>query len=71
MTFSHDFTTTLATIAAKAQNRWAFLSPELAVDFAWYSVNSVGDAAIDDADLRRHFENWNEDNDHGIPAWML
>lgn len=72
MTFSHEFATTLATIAAKAQSRWAFLTPENAVDFAWYSVNSVGDASIDTDDLKRHFEMWLVDA-HGttLPAWMI
>lgn len=71
MAFSHDFATTLATIAAKAQIRWQFLSPERSVEFAWFSVDSVGDASIDDSDLVRHFEEWLEANGFDIPAWMI
>jgi hypothetical protein len=57
MNFSHDFATTLATIAAKAAASWP-ITAEQAVDLAWFSVNSVGDASIDDADLARHFDAW-------------
>jgi hypothetical protein len=58
MAFSHDFTTTLATIAAKAVHTADDLSPEDAVEFAWFSVDSVGDASIDDADFIRHYVEW-------------
>lgn len=71
MNYSSDFVTTIATITAKAQIRWQFLTPERAVDFAWFSVNSVGDASIDDADLVRHFEAWLDANGFAIPAWMI
>lgn len=72
MTTDYDFATTLATIAAKAQARWAFLGAESAVAFAWYSVNSNGDASIDDDDLQRHFEMWLVDvHQTTLPAWMI
>lgn len=57
MTYSNDFVTTHATIAAKGAHVYG-LNPEQAVDFAWFSVNSVGDASIDDNDLDRHFDEW-------------
>lgn len=57
MNYSSDFATTLATIAAKAMS-FRGVTPEAAVDFAWFSVNSVGDASIDDHDLARHLAEW-------------
>jgi len=57
MTFSHDFATTLATISAKAMQHRG-ITAEQAVDFAWFSVNSVGDAAIDDDDFAAHWTEW-------------
>lgn len=55
MTYSTEFANTLATIAAKAARKqgkqW---TAEQCVDFAWFSVNSVGDASIDDEDFNRH-----------------
>lgn len=73
MTYSTEFATTLATIAAKAQSRWAFLTVEIVVDFAWFSVNTPGDASIDDDDLQRHFEEYLAAEVHGVtlPAWMI
>lgn len=56
---SSEFANTLATIAAKAMTDRR-MSPEQAVDFAWFSVNSVGDASIDDDDLTRHLAEWRE-----------
>lgn len=72
MTYSNDFVTTVATIATSARNRWEFLTVEHAVEFAWFSVNSTGDASIDAADLQRHFESYLADV-HGVtlPAWMI
>ena len=59
MTYSSDFVKTVAIIAAKAQDRWrTHITPEQAVDFAWFSVNEVGDAAEDDNDLVEHFHAW-------------
>lgn len=57
MSTNYDFATTLATIAAQAASRYNLTADE-AVEFAWFSVNSVGDASIDKADLRRHFLVW-------------
>lgn len=57
MTTDYDFATTLATIAAKGAHVYG-LNPAQSVDFAWFSVNSVGDASIDDDDLDRHFDLW-------------
>ena len=72
MTTDYDFATTLATIAVKAQARWRFLDPDNAVAFAWYSVNSVGDASIDDDDLHNHFVLWLADvHETTLPAWMI
>lgn len=68
---SIHLTTTVATIAAKAQSRWQFLSPEQSVEFAWFSVGEAGDASEDDDDLVYHFEVWNDVCEHGIPAWMI
>lgn len=68
----YDLATTLATIAAKAMARWRFLTPEEAVNFAWYSVNEVGDASIDNADLLRHFQTFLVDvHNTALPAWMI
>jgi hypothetical protein len=67
----NDFATTLATIAAKAQIRWQFLTPEYSADFAWFSTNCDGDASIDDGDLVRHFEAFLEDQGFDIPSWMI
>lgn len=69
MTYSSDFAQTLALIAAKAQSRWPFLHPEQSGEFAWFSVNEVGDASIDDADLVRHFEFWCEAKGLALTAW--
>ena len=71
MNYSSDFATTLATIAAKASLRWQYLGPERSVEFAWFSVNTAGDASIDDADLVRHFEAWLDANGFDLPAWMI
>jgi hypothetical protein len=72
MTYSHDFTNTVATIATKAMARWRFLTSFEAVNFAWYSVNEVGDASIDDDDLQRHFEGFLADvHETTLPAWMI
>ncbi len=57
MTYSPDFATTLATIAAKAMG-FKDITPEAAVDFAWFSVNTPGDAAEDDDDFTRHLAEW-------------
>lgn len=70
--YSSDFVLTVATIAAKAQARWQWLKPDMAAEFAWFSVNEVGDAAIDDDDLVRHFRAflvYIEEFD--IPDWMI
>lgn len=56
---SSQFSNVLATIAAKAMT-FKDITPEQAVDFAWFSVNSVGDAAEDDDDLVRHLAEWRE-----------
>jgi len=48
-----DFSNTLATIAAKAMTR-RDMTPERAVEFAWFSVATPGDASIDDEDFVRH-----------------
>jgi len=67
-----QFATTLATIAAKAKDRWQFLSPDACVEFAWFSVNETGDAEEDDSDLQRHFETWlAEEHQITLPAWMI
>lgn len=72
MTYSNNFATTLATITARAMARWHFLTPDEAVSFAWYSANEVGDASIDDSDLRRHFERYlAEVHQTTLPAWMI
>lgn len=72
MTTDYDFATTLATIATRAMARWRFLTPDEAVSFSWYSVNAVGDASIDTADLQRHFEMWLVDvHETTLPAWMI
>lgn len=72
MTTDYDFATTLATIAAKAMERWRFLTADNAVAFAWYSVNTDGVASIDDVDLQRHFEFWLADvHETTLPAWMI
>lgn len=70
--YSSDFVQTVALIAAKAQARWQFLSPEQSAEFAWYSVNEVGDASIDNDDLQRHFECYLADvHETTLPAWMI
>jgi hypothetical protein len=72
MTYSNEFPTTLATIAAKAQSRWAFLTVENTVEFAWFSVNTPGDASIDDDDLLDHFEQYlAEVHKTVLPDWMI
>lgn len=72
MTYSSDFVKTVALIAAKAQSRWKFLTPERSVEFAWFSVNEVGDASEVDADLVRHFKFYLSEV-HGVelPEWMI
>ncbi len=57
MTYSADFAHTLALIAAKAMAH-RDISPDAAVSFAWFSVNSTGDASIDDDDFSRHLAEW-------------
>lgn len=59
MTTDYDFANVLATIAAKAMT-FRNITPEQAVNFAWFSVNSVGDASIDDDDFVRHMAEWKE-----------
>lgn len=59
MTYSNDFSNTLATIAAKAM-AFKDMTPETAVDFAWFSVNTPGDAAEDEDDFVRHLAEWRE-----------
>ncbi len=72
MTTDYDFATTLATITARALVRWRFLDADDALSFAWYSVNTDGDASIDDDDLQRHFEMWLADvHETTLPAWMI
>lgn len=58
MTYSPDFATTLAIVAAKAAKKRNVTTPEEAAEFAWFSVNQVGDASIDDADFDRHYKMW-------------
>jgi hypothetical protein len=72
MTTDYDFASTLAKITARALVRWRFLDADDAVAFAWYSVNTPGDASIDDVDLQRHFEEWLADvHQTTLPAWMI
>lgn len=72
MAYSSDFVQTVALIAAKAQARWQFLTPERAAQFAWFSVNETGDASEDDNDLQRHFEMYlAEVHSITLPAWMI
>lgn len=72
MTTDYDFATTLATIAAKAMAH-KDITPEKAVEFAWFSVNSVGDASIDDDDLARHLAEWRaaEEEDVEDALWDM
>lgn len=58
MTYSHDFVDTIALIATRAKSEYPNLTPDVAVQFAWFSASQVGDASIDDADLTRHYETW-------------
>lgn len=57
MRVSREFATTLATLAAMARD-FRNISPEQAVDFAWFSVNSVGDAVEVPEDFTRHWDEW-------------
>jgi hypothetical protein len=53
-TYSQEFCTTLATIAAKARGGSRAWTTEQCVNFAWFSVNEPGDAAEDDQDFVAH-----------------
>lgn len=56
---SNDFTETFATIAVKAAKYLGgSFTDQAAVDFAWWSVSTDGDASIDDADFGRHIRTW-------------
>jgi hypothetical protein len=63
MTYSTDFATTLATIAVKAAKYLGgAYNDQAAVDFAWWSVNTVGDASEDETgDFGRHIRAWIEE----------
>lgn len=59
MQHSTDFVSTVATIAVKAARYLGgSFTEQAAVDFAWWSVNEVGDAAEDDRDFGRHIRTW-------------
>ena len=58
-TYSPDFVNTVATIAVKASR---YLGADYTVEdclaFAWFSVNSVGDADEVDHDFGLHIREW-------------